>query len=88
MRRNWAPVGTGEAAKFAWQIERIAPFADIIEEKIAAGREVNDDATTLALLREAGTTAYYPCGRVRMGSNYRVLPDTMLRLHGVGGCAW
>jgi choline dehydrogenase len=46
---------------------------------------VEDDAATLAYLREAGTTVYHPCGTVRMGSDDRAALDTQLRLRGVEG---
>ena len=52
---------------------------------MAPGRHVEDDAATLAYLREAGTTVYHPCGTVRMGSDDLAPLDTQLRLRGVEG---
>ncbi len=43
------------------------------------------EASTLAYLREAGTTVYHPCSTVRMGSDDRAPLDTQLRLRGVEG---
>ena len=74
-----------EAAKLARRIAATEPFAGLIEEELAPGRHVDDDAATLAYLREAGTTVYHPCGTVRMGSDERAPLDTQLRLRGVEG---
>jgi choline dehydrogenase len=74
-----------EAAKLARRIAATKPFAGLIEEELAPGRHVENDAATLAYLREAGTTVYHPCGTVRMGSDDHAPLDTQLRLRGVEG---
>jgi choline dehydrogenase len=74
-----------EAAKLARRITETRPFADLVEEEMTPGPQVQGEEAMLAYLREGGTTVYHPCGTVRMGEDEQAPLDSRLRVKGVEG---
>ena len=74
-----------EAARLGRRIAATRPFADLVEEEVAPGRDATTDEDLMQFIRQTGGTVYHPCGTNRMGSDERSVVDPTLRVRGVEG---
>ncbi len=72
-------------ARLARKIATLAPLADLVEQEIFPGANINDDAELLAKLTSEIQTVYHPTSTCRMGSDPRSVVDSQLRVRGVDG---
>ena len=72
------------AARFMRKLTDASPLAEIIEEEIKPGTDLQSDEELLADIRERAGTVFHPVSTCRMGPNAtESVVDAKLRVHGV-----
>lgn len=71
--------------RLARRIATRPSFAPYVEEEIAPGARVSDEASLRAAAARMGTTIFHPVGTCRMGADEGSVVDPRLRLRGLGG---
>jgi choline dehydrogenase len=73
------------AVRKAREVVAAPPLADVVEQELLPGPEVQSDEDILDFIRRHGSTTYHLVGTCRMGRDRMAVVDERLRVHGVAG---
>jgi choline dehydrogenase len=73
------------AVRKAREIAATPPIADVIQEELQPGPQVQTEDEIIRFIRENGATTFHPVGTCKMGRDRMSVVDDQLRVHGIAG---